>query len=64
MIRQKTTIIDGKLHTQLVHTNYKISRPLGRCKNRPTFEPQQLTNRKFMSASQKRAFDAGEEIWV
>ena len=28
------------------------------------FRPQQLTDPRFMSASQKRAHAAGEEIWV
>jgi hypothetical protein len=63
MIRQKTIIDDlGKLTSRLVHTNYKQSKPPGRSLFRP--EPQQLTNRKFMSKPQRSAFDQGEEIWV
>lgn len=65
MIRQKTIIVDDKLTTQLVQTSYKRSRPPGKQTRLPfNGQPQQLTNRKFMSSSQKAAFDQGEEIWV
>lgn len=63
MIRQKSVIDElGQIVSKLVHTNYKQSKPPGRSNFRPV--PQQLTDRRFMSASQKRAFDKGEEIWV
>lgn len=63
MIRQKTIIDElGKIHSTLVNTNYKQSKPPGRCKFRPA--PQQLTDRRFMSRPQREAFDKGEEIWV
>lgn len=65
MIRKKTTIDEqGNSVEILVNTNYKQSRAFGRCKNRPSAGRQQLTDRRFMSAGQKRAFDNGEEIWV
>ena len=45
-------------------TDMKTSRGFGKCKNRPTYAPQQLTDRRFMSRPQREAFDKGEEIWV
>ncbi len=63
MIRQKTIVEDNKIvATKLVHTNYSVSKPVGRSNFRPA--PQQLTDRRFMSKPQRAAFDQGEEIWV
>lgn len=42
--------------------NLKVSKPFGKGPWLPT--PTRLTDERFMSASQKRAHHAGEEIWV
>lgn len=63
MIRIKT-IMDGDkvVEKRLVHTNFKQSKPHGKCRFRPRL--QRLTDERFMSASQKRAHREGQEIYV